>query len=1013
MANDGLGAVIKLGGSQEFRNALSLITQQLRETGSELRAISADFAASDKTEKDITNTTNRYASALETQKNIYSNLETKYSQMSAKYSENEESLSKLIAKKDEEKAKLEKIGAELGTSSTEYQKQLEVVADLEKQINSANITQEQNAKAMSRVRTQMNDTDASISKTTQEIKNLSEETEKSGKKTDESSEKEEQFKDSLNLTSQQLKETNSEVQAISSSFALSDKSEQAVIDTTNKYSSVIEKQRGIYGQLKNTLEELTRKQEDNKEKIIDLNAKRDLENNKLGEIKKKLGESSKEYIDQSKVVSDLQKEIDVLTREQNKNESSMSRVKTQMNSTESSINKTTKEMNSLGQKTEEAGKKAKGAAEGGFTVFKGVLADLYSKAISAAIDAVKKLGSAIVDLGKQAVSSAANYEQIIGGVETLFGDSASTVEQYANNAYKTAGLSANQYMETVTGFSASLLQSLGGDTQKAADIGDMAVSDMADNANKFGTSMDSIQNAYQGFAKQNYTMLDNLKLGYGGTKSEMERLLVDAEKISGIHYDISSLSDVYNAIHVVQQEMGVTGTTAQEAAKTISGSANATKSAWQNVLTAIGTGADLTPLINNLVDSLGNLVNNLSPVVKNVVKGLGTLAAGLLTTVVPNLIQTIPPLIAESVPILTAALQNALDAVLAVLPSVIDALSGLIPQIVGMLISMLPKLIEVGMKMLVSLVDGITRALPQLISMLPKIIIDLVNTLLKGGPQLAKAGLDLILALAVGIVDAIPQLVDMLPKIIEAFVNGIITNLINVIETGIKIIFALINGLIKAIPSLVMAMPQIIIAIIDALIKALPQIIVSGVQIVGALIQGLFSMYGSLWQTAWDLGMRILQALWEFPGKVLEVGGNIVRGLWEGIASSFDWIKNKISQWVGDVFNFIKQLFGIASPSKLFRDEIGANLALGIGEGFSDEIKNVEQEMKNALPNSFDVDTNLNNKNNSLNGSDITSITYFDAVNAFKDALSDMTIELDNENMGRFVRKTVTKAIYA
>ena len=253
----------------------------------------------------------------------------------------------------------------------------------------------------------------------------------------------------------------------------------------------------------------------------------------------------------------------------------------------------------------------------------------------------------------------------------------------------------------------------------------------------------------------------------------------------------------------------------------------------------------------------------------------------------------------------------------------------------------------------------------------------------------------------------------MLPQVIEAFVNGIITNLTNVIETGIKIIFALINGLIKAIPSLDMAIPKIVIAIVDALIKALPQIIVSGVQIVGSLIQGLFSMYGSLGQAAWDLGMRILQALWEFPGKVLDIGVNIVRGLWDGITSSFDWIKNKISQWVGDVFNFIKQLFGIASPSKLFRDEIGANLALGIGEGFSDEMKNVEQEMKNALPTSFDIDTNLNNKNNSLNGSDITSITYFDAVNAFKEALSDMNIELDNENMGRFVRKTVTKAIYA
>ena len=223
----------------------------------------------------------------------------------------------------------------------------------------------------------------------------------------------------------------------------------------------------------------------NEDEIKKLNAKKDEESEKLEKIGRELGTSSKEYQDQVNVVADLEKEIDKANKTQSQNEKEMSRVRTQMNNTEASISKASKD---------------------GFTVFKGVLSDLYSKAISATIDAVKKLGAAIVDLGKQAVSSAANYEQIIGGVETLFGDSASTVEQYANNAYKTAGLSANQYMETVTGFSASLLQSLGGDTQKAADIGDMAVSDMADNANKFGTSMDSIQNAYQGFAKQNYTI---------------------------------------------------------------------------------------------------------------------------------------------------------------------------------------------------------------------------------------------------------------------------------------------------------------------------------------------------------------------------------------------------------------------------------------------------------------------------------------------------------------------------
>lgn len=183
-----------------------------------------------------------------------------------------------------------------------------------------------------------------------------------------------------------------------------------------------------------------------------------------------------------------------------------------------SITKTTQEIDSLGEETEDTNKKVKNAANEGFTVLKGVLANLATNAITSAIDGIKKLGSAIVDLGKQAVSNFSSYEQITGGVETLFGQSAKVVEKYANNAYKTAGLSANQYMETVTGFSASLLQSLGGDTKKAAEIGDMAVTDMADNANKFGTSMESIQNAYQGFAKQNYTMLDNLKLGYGGTK---------------------------------------------------------------------------------------------------------------------------------------------------------------------------------------------------------------------------------------------------------------------------------------------------------------------------------------------------------------------------------------------------------------------------------------------------------------------------------------------------------------
>ena len=222
----------------------------------------------------------------------------------------------------------------------------------------------------------------------------------------------------------------------------------------------------------------------------------------------------------------------------------------------------------------------------------------------------------LVDLGKASVEAYAEYEQLVGGVETLFGKSADTVKQYAQDAYMTAGLSANEYMEQVTSFSASLLQSLGGNTAAAADYGNQAVIDMADNANKMGTAIESIQNAYQGFAKGNFTMLDNLKLGYGGTREEMQRLLEDAEKISGIHYDISSFADITKAIHTIQEEMGIAGTTAEEAGSTIQGSIGMVKAAWENLLTGLADpDADIDQLIENLLNSVTTAAENIIPAI--------------------------------------------------------------------------------------------------------------------------------------------------------------------------------------------------------------------------------------------------------------------------------------------------------------------------------------------------------------------------------------------------------------
>ena len=304
----------------------------------------------------------------------------------------------------------------------------------------------------------------------------------------------------------------------------------------------------------------------------------------------------------------------------------------------------------------------------------GKLAMTGAKVAGAAVGAA---ATAVAAVTKQAVDAYAEYEQLVGGVETLFDTSADKVMEYANQAYMSAGLSANEYMETVTSFSASLLQSLGGDTEKAADYADMAIRDMSDNANKMGSSMESIQNAYQGFAKQNYTMLDNLKLGYGGTKSEMERLVEDAEKLNSSfkaqrdeNGDLAlSYADVVDAIHIVQTEMGITGTTAKEASTTIQGSFNSMKAAWKNLLIAFGSGEDVKGAIDNLVSTAKTYVTNLIPVIKTALTGI----ADFVKEVGPLIVEELPGLIQELLPELLNAAVALVGAFVQALPGILQA----------------------------------------------------------------------------------------------------------------------------------------------------------------------------------------------------------------------------------------------------------------------------------------------------------------------------------------------------
>ena len=390
--------------------------------------------------------------------------------------------------------------------------------------------------------------------------------------------------------------------------------------------------------------------------------------------------------------------------------------------------------------------------------------------------AIAATATAVAALTKSAVEAYADYEQLVGGVETLFKDSADQVQMYAANAYQTAGLSANAYMETVTSFSASLLQSLGGDTAKAAEYADLAITDMSDNANKMGTDMESIQYAYQGFAKQNYTMLDNLKLGYGGTKEEMERLIADANKLreaQGLSADltIDSYADVVTAIHAVQTEMGITGTTAAEASTTIEGSVNTMKSAWANLVTGLADdSADFDTLMSNFVDSVVTVGENIIPRIQTTINGVTQLVSAASKTIVPlvvdTLMQNLPALLTAGVDLVFALVNGMLDNI----DTVIDCVLQLIDVIVDKLIDNLPKLIEGGVRLIIALAGGLIKAIPQLVKNIPQIIAAIVKGLAAGTSQILEVGKNIVR----GIWNGISAMGGWIREKVTGFFNGIV-----------------------------------------------------------------------------------------------------------------------------------------------------------------------------------------------------------------------------------------------
>lgn len=672
----------------------------------------------------------------------------------------------------------------------------------------------------------------------------------------------------------------------------------------------------------------------------------------------------------------------------------------------------------------------------------GKAAGVATKAVAAGVAAVTAAAGAIT---KSSLGAYGAYEQNVGGIQKLFGNMGKSLEDYAEitgnavdavadkwavleqsqnmvlqnaaGAYKTAGMSANQYMEQVTGFSAALITSLGNDTVAAASYADMAMTDMSDNANTFGTDMDSIQWAYQGFAKQNYTMLDNLKLGYGGTKEEMERLISDANKVKETNGEMADLSidsfaDVVEAIHIMQGEMQISGTTAREAATTIEGSVNMMKASWQNWLTGLGdSDADMSQLTDQLVDSFETAASNVIPRVGVIV--------GTLIGEIPGLVAQVGPALVDGMGQIGEQASNALrdslsgnGAALGVFDGIMNAVDlvsqrvngfkslfsmgdnpiesfalagqyalNLLDKDLGNLASAaeeaIPKMAEAAAGMVESLGQGIADSMPTVMEKGLEMLEGLTGSLREGAGTLVDSGMELIENLAQGLADSMPTLIEHVPEIVSNIAGIINDNAPKLLETGFNVIVTLVGGLINAIPTIVENIPQIISAIVDAFMafgwaslgKGAIDGLVNGVNgMVGAAGEAgasvsngvvnairslpgnlanlaksamynfsstISGMIGAARSAALQVASGVESAILTLPSKMASIGSNIISGLVNGITSNAARVASAITGAVGGAIEAAKNMLGIHSPSRVFRDMFGyvmEGAALGIDD---------------------------------------------------------------------------------
>lgn len=561
---------------------------------------------------------------------------------------------------------------------------------------------------------------------------------------------------------------------------------------------------------------------------------------------------------------------------------------------------------------------------------------------------VSALGGVIAAAGlgaivKNALDVGGAMQQSFGGLETIYGDAAKAAKDYSAEAVK-AGISANDYAEQAVSFGAALKQAYGGDTVKAVEAANTAILDMADNSAKMGTDIGAVQNAYQGFAKQNYTMLDNLKLGYGGTKTEMQRLLADAQKLSGVKYDINNLGDVYDAIHVIQEDLGLTGVAAKEASETFTGSFAAMKAAGENLLANLALGNDISPYLSTFLETAGNFVtNNLFPMLGNIFQslpqviseglipalneGINMAIAGLnaaaenadsMVSTGMDIIMALGTAIIEAAPNLTnAAFQCALAFGNALISydwtslgaQLLMALQGLIPT-------------ESATNIMQPILDGITASLPGLLS----------------------KGVEIISNLATGILNALPSLLETAGTLVIQFADFVLSNLPTIIDAGIQLVINLATGIINALPKIVEVAQKLILEAAATLVKHMPEIFAVGVTIPAKLAAGIFQALPQIVSAAVKINTQIFDTITSFDW--LGLGSDIINGIITGVKQMGDAFITAILSMCQGALGAVKQFFGISSPSKVMANEVGRYIPEGIALGIEQNADVVTDAME-------------------------------------------------------------------